>query len=565
MTDEELRIVKDKINSLKNLFVYQNNILHYSKRTQRKANKYLREACEILGVFGRTAKTEEKNLDKEIFYNEERLSRKGKPISEKVLFVDPNGMKQRVGEVLDTDDLHSCLKSMAVSNKCAHVIGSELLSRSNIINEYYSRYNPNYVKGKISFKRNFSEVFPDINPCDLYHMDTTQGYKKIRSSIKKVKEDIDSLSIDDKKDILIFLNISVSNKSDEEINELLLNVDMQKLDYSYIYRAYQEGQELSVLEDRMFSIKDKFIIMIGQELKKDLKHVKYKIQETLDGENGFKHMLTIDIKELSYPIEVHIPNFLYHAFVDVIKLKDSGVKTGIHVMDKAIYERKPEEAAKIAKALKEGKIPEAGTPLETEERARLISRGYVEGPNGYFEFDPLSGDGGGSVPPTEVDLDKDYHFITLDINPDNNLFEDFLISIGGFETFIEESREVLHNENNPIEVNYGSLCDTYFNLFKSFDMEYKKDFISYSYEKLMNGDMFDKSIYSNKILNEYYNDEFINSFGRFFICKDLYKNLYYNNYKKMDVDRFIKNVIIMEIDNDLKKEREYDNENGFTK
>ena len=36
MTDEELRIVKDKINSLKNLFVYQNNILHYSKRLKEK-------------------------------------------------------------------------------------------------------------------------------------------------------------------------------------------------------------------------------------------------------------------------------------------------------------------------------------------------------------------------------------------------------------------------------------------------------------------------------------------------------------------------------------------------
>lgn len=276
--------------------------------------------------------------------------------------------------------------------------------------------------------------------------------------------------------------------------------------------------------DVIMTIKDEYISMIGQLLKKDEKftNVKYELIRTPDATPGFEYMLIIDDRDLQYYIEVHMPNFVATSLMKQYGLFESKERTTQKLGASAVYERSKDE---IDKVLNTGLLDTKG-----EKRAQIITRGYTIAGGGIVADDLQT-----KILSDKVDSEKiesrleDYSFITDKIEEPLSLLEKYLVSNEIHLNEIEFNREIQRNENYPLNLTKNIAHKNYYNIYINFNDDNKIEFIKYSLNELKSGDAFDKTILQT-IYNNIYNYDY-NLIGKLLINKDILKEEFVYNIK----------------------------------
>ena len=316
------------INHLKNLFAYKDEILLYNKKTQDKVNILLEQIATLTKTFDNTIKNEKSNIRNELTIIDTTTG-------ERRELVDIDSIDERVKNVLKSNNMFSCLKSLALCNKCAHSFDGNIKSGFNkngtledgklakTFKEYYNLLYPNEIDNEIiSFMQPLSEKFPKIINNSSYNLNNIDDYqfeKLCNVILNNNKEYNKGTKISILKQLSISFNIKNNQEIDEKFNKVISDKD--KIISTFLAKKYNEGMEQVKLQNKMFAIKDYYISMIGQLLKKDVfKNIKYELVKTEDAVLGFEYMLIIDDKDLSYYIEVHMPNFIATIVVMIIAL-----------------------------------------------------------------------------------------------------------------------------------------------------------------------------------------------------------------------------------------------------
>ena len=109
---------KDKlfklVNQLKNIFIYHSETLQYNEKLQSKVNKLMDELANLTGVFNVGIKNETANIINELTIIDKKTQ-------ERVELVNIESMAQRVKSINNKNNIFSCLKTLALSNKIAHI------------------------------------------------------------------------------------------------------------------------------------------------------------------------------------------------------------------------------------------------------------------------------------------------------------------------------------------------------------------------------------------------------------------------------------------------------------
>lgn len=534
------------IENLQKVFKYRNGILIFNKKMQEEANSLLSEFASLSGTFENTIKNERSNIEEELTIIDTQTG-------EKISLIDISNMNERVKNLLTKNNVFSCLKALALSNKCAHIFDGKIKEVKNKIEEYYSLLYPLTLDAE---NFSFADSVETHIPEDVYELyPILEEFNDHQfSKLYKVLFNNTKLNKGVKISVLKSLNISFDIKSDEEINRIFDVVLENKYNfvYSYLFYQFKKGEKLLSLQNKMFGIKDNYISMIGQLLKQDERFIKvnYELVRTEDAKPGFEYMLIVDDKDLQYYIEVHMPNFIATTLIKQHGLKESTERKTIKLGASAVYERKSEEVSSVFDALNKGNISDSG-----KRRAKIITR-------------DLDVDGG--IELFQEKNDADYLFITEKISKRLSLMESYLIDNKMHLDEVEFNRDLFNNENFSIEFIKNIVNKKYYSIFINFYYDEKENFIKYSLSKLLNGDAFDKFI-CEKI---FYNLDNYNLIGKLLINIDDLKEKFINNYKysidenlnfiqikdKFDylIDKYINEYIEDEIDkeNDL---------NGFTR
>ena len=99
---------------LKELFIYKPN-LEYTKETQKHASELLTKFATISGAFDKAIEIEKENIKTQLVVID-------KNTNEPIELIDKESIKNRVESVLVKNDFYTCLKSLALSNKCANML-----------------------------------------------------------------------------------------------------------------------------------------------------------------------------------------------------------------------------------------------------------------------------------------------------------------------------------------------------------------------------------------------------------------------------------------------------------
>ena len=490
------------INQLKNIFVYDNGRLLYDEKKQFKANVLLQKILLLTGTFDSNIKNERENIRNE-------LTLVDTSTGEETMLVDIDSIDERVKSVLSDNNLFSCLKSLALCNKCAHSFDGEINKIRGIFEKYYSLLYPDSAGMAVSFYRPLEDVFPEIKNSKLYDLGNITNYdfeklcNVILSDNKKVNKGI-------KISVLRMLNVSFEIKSDEDINRKfdIIVKHIEIIINSFLVKKYAEGMELLQLQNRMFSIKDDYISMVGQLLKNgSLKKIEYELVRTEDAQPGFEYMLIIDDVELSYYIEVHMPNFIAEALIKQYGLVESRTRTTQKLGASAVYKRDSDEVTKIRDALTANMISDGLV------RAKIISRGDIAG----------------GLALAESTL-QDYTFITSEISHEKMEIEEYLELKKMHQDDVEENRLIVLNENYSEEVTREIVSYNYLKIYQSFTDKQKYEFVLFSLNKLKEKDAFDKHL-ANFLISNYSNYD-INFIAKIIIYKDKYKRKFIDKNKE---------------------------------
>jgi len=517
---ELYRELGELINQLKNIFISNNGKIIYDKKTQDKVNNLLVKIAALSKSFDYNIKNEKRNIKDELTIIDTKTG-------EKVELVNINSMTDRVKNIFSKNNVFSCLKSLALTNKCAHIFDGDINRLKSNIEKYYNLiYSPSFDYNKFSFMESIEMVFPTHN-FNIYNLDGIEEYQF--NKICNVLFNNGKLNKGTKISVLKNLNISFDVKNEVEINDKfeILKNNKENIVYSYLIKQYKTGKYIVSLQSKMFAIKDEYISMIGQLLKKDeqFTNVKYELIKTPDATAGFEYMLIIDDRDLQYYIEVHMPNFIATSLKKKYGLFESQERITQKLGASAVYERTKYEIDKILDALKKGILDVKG-----EKRAQIITRGYpIEG--GGIVADDIQ---------TEFLSDKDdskkneseledYSFITDKIEEPLSLLEKYLISNEIHLNEIEFNREIQKNENYPLNFTKNIASKNYYNIYNNFNDDNKIKFIKYSLNELKNSDAFDKTILQI-IYNDIYNYD-NDLIGKLLINKDILKEEFVNNIK----------------------------------
>ena len=493
--------IKDNIKKLKSLFIYNKQVLIYNKNIQEEANKYLEEIATLSGYF-------DKSIQKEKKFIQNNMTIIDKITGQKVELIESKTIDSRIKEVLKDNNMYSCLKSLALANKCAHRFDSYLTSiRSNFENYYTKLYTKPLNKNQLSFIESFDIAFNYININNLYNLNDIND-NDIDKLCNSIMDNKTSVSKKVKISTLRTLNIEFNIRDDNDINikysDLLNHKD--KLINSILYKKYNEGVKYLEFQNQLFSVKDNYISMIGQLLKTSLSNIKYELIKTHDATPGFEYMLIIDDPELSYYIEVHMPNFMAFSLIHEYGLKYSKKRLTENSGATAVYKRKRNEIDQINKALHDNSI----TDDDTRKKANIIARGHN---NEIFH--------------PEDDLE--YSFATRQITDKLSDFEKFLHYKKIHTTEIEKNRLLLLNENYPEYITKNIVFNNYLNIFNTLTDIEKTNFIEYSLKNLQYGDEFDKNLLEqikNLIIDNKYILYKLDIIGKILIYKNNIKNKY---------------------------------------
>ena len=340
--------IKDLIIDIQRRFLEENSeYQEWSEVDQEIINKKLSELASPIGVFDNTSKNETENI-------KEDLTITDKDTGEEILLVDIVSMNKRVRGVLNSNDIFSVLRSVAISNKCAH------------------RFDDNY--------NGLQEQIKNIKEKRLYDL------VKVPLDDSNMKFNVESFSIDGINKLMDALEdrnpkrgkiISVCKSLGIDITDIKSDEQELKKKFNELryYRREILESYIKVLSDKaeiekefrrdLFWIKDQFIAIIGQLLINDDKYSQLDYEMIRCGDGEFENMLAIDYPELSYYIELHMPNYMADLLITEFGVKepvDSSERSFERLGASAVYDR---EDAEI-EAIKE--IP------QTNARRRIISR-----------------------------------------------------------------------------------------------------------------------------------------------------------------------------------------------
>ncbi len=512
----------DLINQLKNIFTSNNGKILYDKKTQDKVNNLLEEIANLSKTFENSIKRERRNIKNELTIIDTKTGKK-------VELVDVNSMTNRVKNVLSKNNIFSCLKSLALTNKCAHIFDGDIKRIKSNIEKYYNLiYYPSFDEKTFSFMDSVEQVFPYKNFL-FYNLDGIEEGKF--DKICKALFSDNKLNKETKISILKSLNITFDIKNESQINDKFEKIKNQKenLVYSYLIQQYKTGKYVLLLQSKMFAIKDEYISMIGQLLKNDVRftNVKYELIRTPDATPGFEYMLVIDDRDLQYYIEVHMPNFVATSLIEQYGLFESKERKTQKLGASAVYERSKNEINGVLKALNTGL-------LEGKKRAQIITRGFCR--------NSVTDDLQTEILSDKVDSEKneseleDYSFITDKIEEPLSLLEKYLLSNKRYLNEIEFNREIQKNENYPLNLAKNIAHKNYYNIYINFDDDNKIEFIKFSLNELKNGDAFDKTILQT-INNNIHNYDH-NLIGELLINKDILKKEFVYN-RKYTIDKML--------------------------
>lgn len=433
----------------------------------------------------------------------------------------------------------------------------------NYFIKYYNFLYPNNRVNSVSFmdKREYTRynslVYDEKYDMDLFVKNSDEFdklYNILFNSSKTIKR---GTKISILKQLKINIDYSNPLEIEDRFNKVLK--DKEKILSSYLVKKYEEGYSMVSLQNKLFAVKDNLISMIGQLLKDGTFNLKHELVRTNDENSGFGCMLVIDDKELSYYIEVHMPEYISRNLIKDYGFKLLDKRTTPNLGASAVYKRDPKEIKKIKKLLDEGKIIQ-GTEHNSKTRAEIITRDYDE--NSYES------------------VQEEYSFETNIIADTNTVepisFINYLISNGKNYKEIKSINLLKHNENYSKEFIDNIILDNYYSIYKSFSNEEKIDYIEYVY-KNHNKDLFDNTLFN--IINNIDISSNVDTFGKIliyekvlkknFIDKNSYKindilsylsykeninNEYKKNFTSLIKD-YIENIIDCERGNDNEKQR----------
>lgn len=480
----------DIINQLKNLFAYKDGILLYNKKTQNKANVLLEQIATLTKTFDNTIRNEKSNIRNELIITDTTTG-------ERRELIDIDSIDERVKNVLKSNNMFSCLKSLALCNKCAHSFDGNIKSTGEIFKKYYNILYPNEINNDevVTFMQPLNVKFPKVinnMSYNLNNIDDHQFKKLCNVILNNNKEYNKGTKISVLKLLSISFNIKNDQEIDEEFNKVISNKD--KIISTFLAKKYNEGLEQVKLQNKMFAIKDVYISMIGQLLKKDVfKNIKYELVKTEDAVPGFEYMLIIDDKDLSYYIEVHMPNFIATSLIREYGLVESTERTTKKLGASAVYKRETREIKEIYEALNNNSITDGRV------RGEIISRDYQPESSEMVQEENNSD----SKNYSEYSSD-DYSFITNRITDKSTELEEYLKYKNIYIEDVENNKLIQLNENFPENITKEIVYNNYLNIYNSFNDNNKIEFISYSLNKLKNEDVFDKYLF-NLIKDNYMN------------------------------------------------------------
>ena len=548
------------IDELNKVFHSSNPLnINFDTEKQKKANILLHSYASEIGLYKQTKNTEKENINLGLTLIDKKTNKKD-------VLIDIQSMFDRVEEALLTDEYASCINALAISNKCAHGLDDQISSFSSQFVNMYKEYTGKDLK-EVSFMKKFSDTCPDIkkvkkeylniikniittkdkNTGELRYITNTEFnkiYKELNPSKKElhigqIKRILNNLKIEFKDDI----------DANEKYTSLVQNRD--KLKEAYLFHRYCIGKSLVALKDEMFAIKCNYISLIGQMIQKNrFGKIKCELVNEPSGEEGFKHMLIIDKPDLSYYVEVHMPDYLKHEFVK---------KYGFKVVERsmmplgasAIYKRDKSEVKKIKKALKKGLINEdSNENHRATSRATIISRGNDE-LSELDEFEELK------------KSNKFFEFKSKKIKrkPISSLVE-FLKShdIHRYDDTLRFSDNLIHNESYSIKITSSIASNYHYNIYLSLDKKEKEMFIYESlYKYIQDNDSLDNDIID--VLKELLNNNVdIDIIAKIIIYKEVLKRIYQDEVKnkvKYNIKEYIYDLVneYIEKDNDHGRKR----------
>jgi len=486
--------LSELIEKLKKLFCYTDKKLVYNYQTQEDVNKYLTEIARRTGTFTKNIENETDNIQSELTIED--------PIThQKTSLINIASMSDRVKNVLNSNNIFSCLKSLALANKCAHSFDGKIKTvKESFISYYKKNYGP-IDESKITFRQPFETIFPEIKTNNLYDLsDVSLGnLESICNLISK--QHPENIKKQKKIGILKQLKIPFNVRDENDINYQFQSIvnNKNELINSYLIKKYEEGIQQLRLQDIMFSIKDDYISMIGQLLKTEsFSNIEYELVKTPGATKGFEYMLIIDDKELSYYIEVHMPNFIAHCLIKEYGLVVSRTRKTINLGATAVYRRNPEEIEKMRQAKNNGAV--------SGRRVDILTRELTQDDGSNGGNPQLDGTGdvlGVSTPSRKIGqfAISQYDFQTREISQEKSSFESFLLSKEIHTEEIARNNYMRSNENYPQDVIEGIICENYYSIYESLSEDDKISYILDDFNKTKNGDAFDRVLIEQINLN----------------------------------------------------------------
>ncbi len=534
------------INELATQFAFKGNKLTYTEKTQSKINRILTTIAEKTGTFDKKSWQEQDCIMNELTIIDTITG-------DKMPLIDIDKMNKRVKKVLSSNNVYSCLKSLALSNNCAHIFDNIIAKKRTAFIKYYDLLYPGEIDSLyptiddkeelLSFFNGINNAFPKISNTPFYNLKSItdhqfKGMHEILFKKTKIKTQM-------KIQILKQLNISFNFKDLDEINHKFQKVvdNKDEVIKSYLFFKYKEGMKYVSLQNRMFAIKDYFISMIGQMLiDGDFKNIFYELVKTPNAKKGFNYMLIINDDDLSYYIEVHMPDYISKELINKYGLKERNYRTTIGVPTKAVYYREKDEIKKVYRALKNKSISKG------INRAKVITRGYSED-DGVLVFASQESNRGQLLPmPTVM---EHYSFTTDLIKDKEPIFERFLKKR---RIHLDELKRIISyksNENYDQRIITSNINRVYMSLYKSLTDDEKIDFINYTIYDDSEKDFWDDLIY--KYIQNNKQIIGINTSAKLIMNKEYFKDKFLiDNYKKIkklvnindrDLKIFLKNMM----------------------
>lgn len=360
----------------------------YTEKEQELIGKNLTVIAKEIGCFEKQKRNEKNNINQDLSITDTKTG-------ETINLVNIQRMRKDVDGVLEKNNIFSILKSLAVANKCAHKFDERVSSLQSVIDEFTEEKEKYKVtKNTPTIKCNVSS----LSEKDMRKLLKTLNKKSKNSSYiiaicRQLGIDIENIKSDEKKLKDVYKTIRASR-------EQMLTSYIEKLENE---KTLEEDKSAS-----LYWIKDQLIIIIGQLLAKDNRYQKLQYEMVkCGGKEGFQNMLAIDDTELSYYIEVHMPDYIANALI-----KDYGLKEPVEEKDRkfeslgssAVYARNEIEVKDIRKS------------DINNIRARIISRPMHI--NSSIDTPPIDGDNHST---NSYLPDENYTFMTNRITISENM------------------------------------------------------------------------------------------------------------------------------------------------